>query len=116
MECASGGSDYSVECANCGNDYLVECVSGGNDCLVECASGGSDYSMECPSGMRYSMCGGTPWAMCVECGMKQGPNCKRTEKNSRCWKCLGGMGMGHCVATSFGTRNPNVCKVVVGSC
>jgi len=46
----------------------------GSDCLVECASG-----------VMYLMCGGTPWAMLIECGKKQGPNHKRTKENSRCW-------------------------------
>ncbi len=46
----------------------------GCDCLVECATIG-----------RYLMCGGTPWAMLVECGKKQGPNCKKIDENSRRW-------------------------------
>jgi hypothetical protein len=83
----------------------MECASGGNDCSVECVSGGSDCSVQCVDGVRYLMRGGTPWDVLVKCGRKQGPNCKRI-----------GMVWAHCVATSFGIRNPNICKVVVGSC
>jgi hypothetical protein len=61
----------------------MQCVSGENDCLVECASG-----------VKYLMCGGTPWAMSIKCGKKQGSNCKRTKKNSGHWQCIGGVGMG----------------------
>ncbi len=42
---------------------------------------GSDCSMECASGMRYLMCGGTPWGVPIECGRKQSPNYKRTKEN-----------------------------------
>ncbi len=38
--------------------------------------------MECASGVKYLMCGGTPWAVSIKCGKKQGPNCKRTKKHS----------------------------------
>ncbi len=41
--------------------------------------------MECASGMRYLMCGGTPWALLVKCGKKQGLNYKRIKKNLRRW-------------------------------
>jgi len=50
--------------------------------------------VQCASGMKYLMCSGTPWVVPIECGRKQGPNCKRTNENSRCWQCIGGMGMG----------------------
>jgi hypothetical protein len=40
---------------------------------------------KCANGIKYLMCCGTPWAMPVECGKKQGLNYKRTEENSRCW-------------------------------
>jgi hypothetical protein len=46
---------------------------------------GSDCSTKCASGVTYLMCGGTPWAMFVECGRKQGPNCKRTKENLGHW-------------------------------
>jgi hypothetical protein len=59
----------------------MECVNGGSDCLMECASGGSDCLVQCVSRMKYLMCGGTPWAVPIECGRKQGPNCKRIEEN-----------------------------------
>jgi hypothetical protein len=83
VECANGGSDCSMECASGGNDYLMECVNGESDCSMECVSGGSDCSMECASGVRYLMHDGTPWAVLVKCGKKQGPNCKRTKENSK---------------------------------
>jgi hypothetical protein len=31
---------------------------------------GSDCLVECVSGVMYLMCGGTPWAMLIECGKK----------------------------------------------
>jgi hypothetical protein len=94
-----------MECVS-GDDCLVECVSGGmtvqwnvsggrNDCSVECASGGSDCSMQhYVSGMRYLMCGGTPWVVPVQCGKKQGPNYKRIKENLGRCQCIGDMGMG----------------------
>ncbi len=65
------------------------------------------------------MCGGMPWAMPIEFGKKQGPNCKRINKKFKvlamqAWACA--WAWAHYVATSFSTRNPNICKVVVGSC
>jgi hypothetical protein len=66
-----------MECANGGNDCSVKCASGGNDCSMECVSGGNDCSVQCANGVRYLMRGGTPWDVLIECGRKQGPNCKR---------------------------------------
>jgi hypothetical protein len=80
--------------ASGGNDCSMECASGWNNCLVECANGGNDCSMQCVSGMRYLMCGGTPWVVRVECGRNQGPNYKRIIGNSRHWPCIGDVGMG----------------------
>jgi hypothetical protein len=51
---------------------------------MECAGGGSNCSVQCASRMRYLMCGGTSWVVPIECGKKQGPNCKRTKKNAGC--------------------------------
>jgi hypothetical protein len=36
--------------------------------------------MECASGMRYSMCGGTPQAMCVACGINKVPIAREPKK------------------------------------
>jgi hypothetical protein len=69
VECVSGGSDCFMKRASGGSNCSVKCA-GGNDCSMECASGGSDCSVQCASGMRYLMCGGTPWAMLVKCGRK----------------------------------------------
>jgi hypothetical protein len=77
MECVSGGDDWFVECVSGSSDCLMECASGGNDCLVECASGQNDCSMECVNGMKYLMFAGTPWVVPVECGRKQGLDCKK---------------------------------------
>ncbi len=48
---------------------------------------GSDYSVECANGMRCLMYGRTPWVVPIECGKKQGPNCKRTKENLGHWQC-----------------------------
>jgi len=45
---------------------------------------GNDYLVQCASGVRYLMCGGTPWVVPIECGKKQGPNCKKTKENLGC--------------------------------
>jgi len=83
---------------------------------MECAGGGSDCSIQCASRMRYLMCGGTSWAVPIECGKKQGPNCKRTKKNVGCWQCIGSVGMGPLCDHFIWVRNSNICKVVAGSC
>jgi hypothetical protein len=82
-----------MECVSGGNHWFVECVSGSSDCLMECASGGNDCLVECAHGMKYLMCGGTPCVVPIECGRKQGLDCKKTEENSRHWQCIGGMGV-----------------------
>jgi hypothetical protein len=63
--------------------YTFTLISG-SDCSVQRVSGGSDYSMQCVNGVKYLMCGGTPWGVPIECGKKQGPNYKKIEENSRC--------------------------------